>query len=124
MFKNDTFTVTKEHLLLINRLHFNNREEHYLIEELKQITVGEKRPFGNSDIMYDIAEILGELPYDEENFDRYVDLFNDLKTVLEIGVRYGKFELGDYEKERYSSDWKKVGEGQMNYITQQLFELE
>lgn len=105
------FTITEDHLKLVLRLNIS-----WDGCEFGSPAVDCKRPYGNSDVYNDIAEILGlELPDRESDEDftpfqyRLMDKFHqDLKTVLQIGVCLLKFEVGTYETPMYCNKWKLI----------------
>lgn len=75
--------------------------------------VDPKRPYGNSSVEEDIAEILGwkvgEDGLTEKQSEKASGLHSQMETVLQIGVSTLKFEVGTYKlKDDYSTDWKKV----------------
>jgi len=72
-----------------------------------------KRPYGNSNCIDDILEILG-IPYDSENGnealeDFAIKLHQEMETALQIFLCTQSFEEGTYEQEDYKSlSWKKL----------------
>lgn len=112
------FELKEEHLDLLK----NGCWEYDGSCEYGSIGLDCKRPFGNSSVEYDIAEIIG----DEELLDayendrdlekifedresKYFELYKELATALEIIFQLNTFELGVYEKEDNwsSSKWRK-----------------
>jgi hypothetical protein len=80
-----------------------------------------KRPYGNSDVADDIAEILGWKPgwgYDpddddpelsDDQYDLAMKLHEETATALEIILNCKTFEPGFYRtKSPYSIDWERV----------------
>lgn len=79
-----------------------------------------KRPYGNSDVISDIARILKIKPkltdYDDEEClsreqERKLDeIHREMETVLQICLSTQKFKVGKYKKtEKYGKDgWKLV----------------
>lgn len=79
-------------------------------------TVDPKRPFGNSDVYRDMAEILdheniedGEIsPERQESYD---ELLSEMKTVLEILISNLSLFPGEYSQEysySYPPKWEPV----------------
>ena len=65
-----------------------------------------KRPYGNSSVESDIAEILG---WGEEDEERAENINREMKTVLQIILVTQKFEPGLYHLENpYTTDWVKI----------------
>ena len=69
-----------------------------------------KRPYGNSSVEEDIAEIL-DWPINDEELSSYqrglaAKLHGETQTALQIFLTTGKMEIGIYEEEFYQ--WKKV----------------
>jgi hypothetical protein len=76
--------------------------------------INPKRPYGNSDVIPDILEILG-LPYDSENPNEALEDFaqkihKETETALQIFLIIGKMEVGEYEKKDKYNDrsWVKI----------------
>lgn len=105
----ERFTITDEHLKLLRRMDVS-----WDGCEFGAPAIDCKRPYGNSGVYGDIAEIIGiPLPdYDEdEEFSdlaiaRMDKLHKEMQTVLQIVLRAGVVGVGDYECEKYKSDWK------------------
>ena len=87
------------------------------------MTSGLKRPYGNSDVMYDIAQILGwtddfteeqddEFYENDELIDKAMKIHRDMATVLQISTATLSWEPGVYVKAReYDSlNWVKVND--------------
>ena len=81
---------------------------------LKLITV---KLLGNSDVYGDMADILGiELADEEKNYELYekqIDSlhkgYRELQDCLQILCNNLSIEIGLYECDDYSADWRKVG---------------
>ncbi len=105
-----TFTITNEHLVLIRNMVVSYND----FCEFGAPEIDPKRPYGNSSVYRDIAELLGiSVNTDTEYFDQedldYMDkIHKETATALQIILRTEKFEIGKYEAEKYSIDWRKV----------------
>lgn len=107
-----TFTVTEQHCKLYARLHFYVSDTDYG----DWIVTNAKRPFGNSNVYGDMAEILEIEQPDWESGEQWSDeqervfdeLYIDLATVCEIASRVGYCYPGEYEAESYSTRWRAV----------------
>src|SRR6266702_4784821 len=92
------FTVTDEHLRLLRRAHVTSVDAEFGAPEIDC-----KRPYGNSDVYSDIAEILG-IPEDEwfeediapfpEAEWRFLRLHVETAVVLQTGLATGEFRPG------------------------------
>jgi len=110
------FTITEDHLKLVQQMYFN----YDAACEFGAACVDPKRPYGNSDVFYDIAEILNiKGNYDEdEEYTEFTEeqeeimmkLHKSMKTVLQIVTRTLSFETGHYAAQPYSQQWRKVAE--------------
>jgi len=101
--------------------------------------INPKRPYGNSDVLNDIAEILGikktednvqdynkeeaseyadkkeyieDLEWNEEIYYKFNKLHKETQIALQICLCIGKFETGNFLKQETYDDlsWKKSGE--------------
>jgi hypothetical protein len=93
------FTVTPEHLTLARAMRVRWDGCEYGAPAIDC-----KRPYGNSDVESDIRRILGL----EEDVDPAVPylLHRDMETVLQIALRAGRFEAGEYVADRYRANWR------------------
>jgi hypothetical protein len=106
----DRFTVTEEHLKLLRHAVIRWQGDEFGAPE-----VDPKRPYGNSSVYPDIAEILGIQP-DGDDYEPFSEALRErmdkahrgTEKALQIAVRTGSFEAGDYIAPRYSRDWKKA----------------
>ena len=104
------FIVTEDHLKLLDRAYI----EYDSWTEFGAPEVDPKRPYGNSDVYEDIAEILGIEPEGDDSFSQHQEdymlrVHKDMQHVLQILVRNRSIEAGTYETSTdYGVDWKKV----------------
>jgi len=110
-----TFEVKPEHILLLNRTVINWQDCEFGAPE-----VDPKRPYGNSDVYSDIAEILGIEPdtgytWEDAGFSddlqlRMWTLHKGTKTALEILLHTllssNVFSSGVYTADDYNNNWK------------------
>lgn len=117
------FTITKDHIKLLNRMFVTWDDCEYGAP-----AIDPKRPYGNSSVAFDIAEILGweapdESTMSDAEYDKAEDLLQDkayaihkeMETVLQIVcclTGYKKITPGKYiqgnDLDRHS--WGKVVE--------------
>ena len=77
-----------------------------------------KRPYGNSDVYRDIAEIL-EFPHWDEDEREYSSvekqtmrrLHEETATALQIVLGTGEMRVGRYTCKPYTREWRLVEEG-------------
>ena len=128
--KTTKFTITENHLKLLKRLNVEWDDC-----EFGAPCIDPKRPYGNSDVIDDIAEIIGikkdknTIDYDKEEAEDYEDiedyfsetewkdevydnlnkLHKEMQIVLQIIFIMGKIEVGDYaKKDKYDYEsWIK-----------------
>ena len=105
-----TFKITENHIKLLKHMWVG-----WNSMEFGAPSIDPKRPYGNSDVYYDISRILN-LPipdYDEdEEFSdeqkEYMDRIHlEMETVLQIGIKVGYFKPGTYIGNKYDKDWEK-----------------
>jgi hypothetical protein len=101
------FELTEDHLKLMSRMDLE-----WDSCEFGAPAVDPKRPYGNSDVEHDIAEILGWEVDDEglsdEQWDLTRKLHDETLYALSVVLSLRTFELGVYRKEAYSSEWVRV----------------
>ena len=110
------FTLTADHLKLMRRFCIGWQTDEFGAPE-----VDPKRPYGNSSVEYDIAEILGwtlvpseddpdDLVLSEEQDRQAVEIHEQMGTALQIVLVSGSFEPGQYAKRDTYDDlsWEKV----------------
>ena len=105
------FTITDDHLRLLRRANVSWDETEFGAPEIDC-----KRPYGNSDVLGDIAEIL-EIPDSEwadEDMDplpdygqRFLRLHVETAVALQIALSTGEFRTGRYTREDGSHGWKR-----------------
>ena len=110
------FTVTEEHLRLLRRAYVTWTDAEFGAPEIDC-----KRPYGNSDVYSDIAEILG-IPEDEWSDEdmgvlpeaewRFLRLHVETGVVLQIALATGEFRPGNYVRDsRWDGTWKRAEGG-------------
>lgn len=104
------FTVLRDHLRLIRKMYLDWEDC-----DFGAPAVDCKRPYGNSSVYSDIAEILDIKPEDGEGdeadfSDRQREemggLHHGTLNALQIAIHTGQFREGTYERERYG-EWRR-----------------
>jgi hypothetical protein len=104
------FTVTSEHLTLLRQAHVG-----WDATEFGAPAIDPKRPYGNSGVYADIAEMLDE-PFDDEEdtpeavADRYDTLHAETGIVLQIALVTGEFRTGRYTRDKYRDNWRQISD--------------
>jgi hypothetical protein len=107
----ETFTLTEKHLKLLRRMYVGWQDC-----ETGAPEIDPKRPYGNSSVARDVAEILDE-EYNEENGlsneseKELLKLHGQTETALQIVLVTGEFKPGEFEKtdEYGRRSWRRVG---------------
>lgn len=98
------FMVTKYHLMLLRQMNIGWQDAEFGAPE-----VDPKRPYGNSDVLDDMREILND--YAKGLSDSFLkNLHKETEMALQIALSTGTFKPGTYESEMYSSKWKLIEE--------------
>ena len=106
------FTLTGEHVKLLRRAYVRWEDC-----ETGAPAIDCKRPYGNSWVEMDVAEILGwDVPLDQfedryltrEQDERATELHRETVTALQVILATGCFEPGDYEASDYGTDWLRT----------------
>ena len=119
MMKRDEFTVTEQHLKLLSYAYVDWNDL-----EFGAPSIDCKRPYGNSDVLRDIAERLDEGPvlgphtdeheaweaWLEEHAERLAKTHAEAGVALQIALATQCFEPGDYVKGfRYDgTSWRRA----------------
>jgi hypothetical protein len=110
------FTVTDEHLRLLRRAHVWWDEAEFGAPEIDA-----KRPYGNSNVYADIAEILGvpDSEWDDEELGalpdaawRFARLHVETGIALQIALATGEFRTGRYvryDEQVSTCRWRRHG---------------
>ncbi len=127
-----TFTITLTHLMLMQKMYVGWNDDEFGAPEINP-----KRPYGNSAVLVDVAEILGlrqmisfefgDHSYKVDHEDWWYDMPDELADVLaalhaqtrialQICLVVQKFEVGTYQKtDRYNDrSWVKIPEDALN----------
>lgn len=107
------FTLTTEHVALLRAMNVGWQDC-----ETGAPEIDPKRPYGNSSVELDVAEILGwEVDEDgltDEQHDRAATLHRETQTALQVVLHAGSFEPGDYvNRDRfapYGVTYERAGE--------------
>jgi hypothetical protein len=109
LFGDDTFTVTEQHLALLKRA--NVRWEDC---EFGAPAIDCKRPYGDSDVLLDMSEIL-DLDITDKDGDRIpaveaelTRIHKETGTALQIALAVGYFKVGKYACPKYTRDWREA----------------
>lgn len=91
-----TFTVTEDHLALVRRSCTG-----WQYCEFGAMEINPKRPYGNSGVLYDIAEMIGLEPDADGEFTpeqevHMLRLHRETQVVFQIAMCTGSFQAGDY----------------------------
>jgi hypothetical protein len=114
-----TFTITEDHLKLLRCMYVGWNDCESGTPEINS-----KRPYGNSDVVGDVREILGRsttcptcgnTPSDSEepaDYDELWQLHVDTQTVLQIVLCTGEMRTGTYvQRNIYDSrSWERIGD--------------
>jgi len=112
-FEDQHFTVTENHIKLLKRMIVS-----WDSCEFGAPAIDCKRPYGNSSVIYDIAEIIGyeystedpdgegEMVDEDYNYLRH--LHEEMQTVLQIVLSSGSFAPGNYKSDWAGYEWSLV----------------
>jgi len=109
MSKRQEFTMTKHHLMLLA-----NMNVWWWDIENGAPCIDPKRPYGNSDMITDIANLLGFKRITVDNGEEYwptgtrdfcEKIHRELETALQVALSTQSFETGDYVAAPYTDNW-------------------
>lgn len=105
------FEIKNKHLKLLKNFYVGWNDVEFGAPEIDP-----KRPYGNSDVIQDIAEILGLVEEDhtlnvdefDELYKRLTFLHHEMVIVLQIVLSTGKIKTGTYTRDnKYGIDWRE-----------------
>lgn len=104
------FVLREQHLKLLSRMNVSWDDA-----EFGAPCIDPKRPYGNSSVIKDMAEILGlegeTCPHcgellEEQDEERLTNLHKEMETALQIVLSTQSFKPGTYVADIYSCDWE------------------
>lgn len=109
--ENKSFEVKDYHLKLLKRMYVGWHDCEFGAPEINP-----KRPYGNSDVVGDIAEIIGyDIKEDEDGYrdpndeDQLTNIHLEMETVLQILVSNPKgISPGTYTSDWLGKDWHRA----------------
>lgn len=111
-FPDQEFTLTEDHVKLVRQMLVNWQDCEYGAPEIDP-----KRPYGNSNVAYDIHEILTgkEWDYGDEDTnemsgdmaDKYYAIHRETDKALQIILASGSFRPGVYSAPAYTARWSR-----------------
>lgn len=109
----ERFTLTAEHVALLKRMCVDWRDEPY--DGAPVINI--KRPYGNSNVWRDVAEIIGLTPVEGDDGEKYwpegtrercMVLHRETDKALQVCLTAQTFEPGEYVADAYRSNWRRA----------------
>lgn len=108
------FEVLPEHIKLLSHMHVH---WHSPADEEDEVygapAIDPVRPYGDSDIFNDVANILGITPVDgsfpQRHMQRMRLLHRDTALVLQIFLQTKRVRPGTYQRESSNADWVYAG---------------
>lgn len=105
----EKFTLTEQHVVLLRAANVRWDES-----EFGAPAIDSKRPYGNSDVIEDLGELLGYGPEPERGYPDDVAatlnrLHRETETALQVVLATGQFTPGHYAAP-YTKDWRPVGD--------------
>jgi hypothetical protein len=107
------FTLLPEHVMLLRRVYVDWNDCEYGAP-----CVDAKRPYGTSSVALDIAEILGWEPEEDadedglilsrEQTERAQELHKGTRVALQVILRTGSFEPGEFVADNYDQNWRRL----------------
>jgi hypothetical protein len=107
------FTLTADHVLLLRNASIDFQDG----PEWGGPAIDCKRPFGNGDMVGDMALLLGvnNVETDDEEIHwppgtrlNMMHLYGELGDALQVVLATGTFSPGDFEADDYSRNWRRV----------------
>lgn len=105
----ERFTLTAEHVDLLKRMCVEWQDGAY--DGAPAINI--KRPYGNSAVWQDVAEIIGLAPAEDGEWpqgtmERCLALHRETSKALQVCLAAQTFETGDYVADKYMDNWRRA----------------
>jgi len=107
-----TFTITENHLKLLKNFAVQWNRSY---EGISAPEIDPKRPYGNSDVIGDVANIVGimgtsEYAFSDRDKEYILKIHRETEIALQICLCTQSFEVGDYLKQDECDylSWKKI----------------
>jgi hypothetical protein len=109
----ERFTLTLEHVALLKRMCVEWQDEPY--DGAPAINI--KRPYGNSSVWQDVAEIIGLQPAEDDDGEKHwpkgtrercMALHRETETALQVCLTAQTFEPGDYVTDAWLRKWRRA----------------
>ena len=97
------FTMKEEHLVLIGEFFFQ-----FQLTEFGAPEVDPKRPYGNSSVIRDLKEILGDSYEEHELRELHEETTNALQILSRNLDKFPKDLVGNTYVSDYGYDWRQV----------------
>ena len=110
MAEKQEFLLTEQHIKLLSKMNVS-----WWDAEFGAPCIDPKRPYGNSSVIADMAEILGlkgkTCPHcgellEEQDVERLNNFHKEMKIALQIALSTQSFKPGKYVANEYCNDWK------------------
>ena len=107
------FTLTHEHVALLKRMFVEWQDDPY--EGAPAINI--KRPYGNSGVLEDVAEIIGltqsedddgEKHWPKGTSERCMSLHRQTEKALQVCLTAQTFEPGEYVADDWLRNWRRA----------------
>ena len=107
------FTLTNNHVALLQRMCVEWQNEPY--EGAPAINI--KRPYGNSRVWQDVAEVIGLQPTEDDDGEehwpkgtreRCIALHRETETALQVCLAAQSFEPGEYDSDDWRRNWRRA----------------
>ena len=105
----ERFVLGEQHLKLLLKMNVS-----WDACEFGAPCIDPKRPYGNSDVLSDMAKILGiegkicphcDTPLEEQEEGRLNSLHIEMEIALQVVLSTQSFKAGTYTASKYGNDW-------------------
>ena len=106
------FLLKKQHIALLQRMNIYWEDDAYHGAPAVDI----KRPYGNSDVWEDVAEIAGFEMFKDDNGEKHflegtrnkcLNLHRETAQALQVCLAAQSFDPGEYVADDYRENWRK-----------------
>jgi hypothetical protein len=102
----ETFNLTEQHIALLKRAYVDWQDM-----ETGAPAIDPKRPYGNSDVVGDVATILSLPEPEGGDYEKLLALHRETQTALQVILQFQSFEPATFVRKERWLRWERAPQG-------------